>query len=112
VSLTSKTDSSSPPSANLRVTLPGADTSLAMDMQFPFDRLQIGEEKGRLTLGWAYLRTGMPERGLAELERAVSLAPDSSLFLGQLGQALAMTGRSRANIGSELAFSERRNRSA
>jgi serine/threonine-protein kinase len=49
--------------------------------------------KGRATLGWAYLQKGMPEQGLAELEKAVSLAPGSTLFLAQLGQALALTGK-------------------
>jgi tetratricopeptide (TPR) repeat protein len=49
--------------------------------------------KGRATLGWAYLQNGMPEQGLAELESAVSLAPDSTLFLAQLGEALALTGK-------------------
>jgi serine/threonine-protein kinase len=49
--------------------------------------------KGRATLGWAYLQNGMPEQGLAELESAVSLAPDSTLFLAQLGEALALMGK-------------------
>jgi serine/threonine-protein kinase len=49
--------------------------------------------KGRATLGWAYIQKGMPEQGLAELKRAVSELPSSTLFLGQLGQALAMTGK-------------------
>jgi serine/threonine protein kinase/tetratricopeptide (TPR) repeat protein len=49
--------------------------------------------RGRSTLGWAYLKSGMPDQGLAELEQAVALAPDASLFLAQLGQAYAMTGR-------------------
>ena len=47
----------------------------------------------RATLGWAYLQNAMPEQGLAELERAVSLSPDSTLFRAQLGLALALTGR-------------------
>jgi serine/threonine protein kinase/Tfp pilus assembly protein PilF len=48
---------------------------------------------GRATLGWAYLHKGLREEGIAELERAVSLAPDSTMFLGQLGQALARIGK-------------------
>lgn len=48
---------------------------------------------GHATLGWAYLQKGIPEKGVAELEKAVSLSPDSTLFLSQLGQALALTGR-------------------
>lgn len=46
------------------------------------------------TLGWAYLLNGMPDQGLAALRTAVSLAPESTLFLAQLGQALALAGRS------------------
>jgi tetratricopeptide (TPR) repeat protein len=45
------------------------------------------------TLAWVYLLTGRPEEGLAELRQAVSISPGSTLFLAQLGQALAMTGR-------------------
>jgi eukaryotic-like serine/threonine-protein kinase len=48
---------------------------------------------GRSTLGWAYLHKGLPDQGIAELERAVSLAPDSTMFLGQLGQAFARLGK-------------------
>src|SRR6266536_4470231 len=35
-------ETGSPPSANLRVTLPGGDTSLAMDMQFTSTRVVRG----------------------------------------------------------------------
>jgi adenylate cyclase len=48
----------------------------------------------RATLAWVHLLSGRPDQGLAELERAVSLSPDSTLFLGQLGQALALVGQS------------------
>lgn len=44
-------------------------------------------------LGWAYLQTGRAREGLSALERAVELSPGSTLFLGQLGQAYARTGR-------------------
>ena len=50
------------------------------------------------TLGWAYILNGQAEQGIAALEGAVSLAPESTLFLAQLGQALArvgQTGRAR-----------------
>jgi tetratricopeptide (TPR) repeat protein len=47
----------------------------------------------RATLGWAYLYNGSPEQGLAELEKAVALAPDSTMFLAQLGQAFAKLGK-------------------
>ncbi len=45
------------------------------------------------TLGWAYLLKGMPDRGVAELERAVALDPANTLFLSQLGQAFGRVGR-------------------
>jgi eukaryotic-like serine/threonine-protein kinase len=45
------------------------------------------------TRGWAYLYNGMPEEGIAELEKAVSLAPEGTMYLAQLGQALARVGR-------------------
>jgi tetratricopeptide (TPR) repeat protein len=35
----------------------------------------------------------MYDQGLSELERAVSLAPEDTALLGQLGQAYAMVGR-------------------
>jgi serine/threonine-protein kinase len=46
-----------------------------------------------LTLGWAYLLKGLEEPGITELERAVSLSPESTIYLGQLGQAYARVGR-------------------
>jgi serine/threonine-protein kinase len=48
---------------------------------------------GHATLGWAYLLNGMQEEGLAALERAVSLSPGNTIYLAQLGQALALAGR-------------------
>jgi tetratricopeptide (TPR) repeat protein len=47
----------------------------------------------RATLGWAYLYNGLAEQGLAELEKAVALAPDSTMFLAQLGQYLGRVGK-------------------
>jgi serine/threonine-protein kinase len=49
--------------------------------------------RGRSTLGWAYLKSGMPGQGLAELERAAALAPENAMFLAQLGQGYAVAGR-------------------
>ena len=49
--------------------------------------------RGRSTLGWAYLKSGMPDQGLTELERAVALAPEYTLYLAQLGQAYALAGK-------------------
>ncbi len=45
------------------------------------------------TLAWAYLLKGMRDEGIAELQKAVSISPHSTLFLAQLGQALATIGR-------------------
>ncbi|MFL5495016.1 MAG: protein kinase domain-containing protein, partial [Gemmatimonadales bacterium] len=49
--------------------------------------------RARSTLGWAYLRLGMPDRGLAELEHAVRLAHDNTMFLAQLGEAYGLAGK-------------------
>ena len=48
--------------------------------------------RGRSTLGWAYLKTGDVNQGLANLEHAVRLNPGNTLYLAQLGQARAMSG--------------------
>jgi eukaryotic-like serine/threonine-protein kinase len=45
------------------------------------------------TLGWVHLLTGKPDAGIAALERALALSPESTLYLAQLGQALARVGR-------------------
>jgi len=49
--------------------------------------------RGHSILGWAHLLSGRAREGLEELERAVALAAESTLFLGQLGQAYARTGK-------------------
>jgi len=49
--------------------------------------------RARATLGWALFLSGHQSEGIAELEQGVSLAPDSTAWLGQLGQAYALTGR-------------------
>jgi eukaryotic-like serine/threonine-protein kinase len=48
--------------------------------------------RGRSTLGWAYLKNGMPDEGLAQLEQSVQLDPGNTLYLAQLGEAYAMAG--------------------
>ena len=45
------------------------------------------------TIGWAYLLTGQELQGIAALRHAVILAPDSTMYRAQLGQALATTGQ-------------------
>jgi len=51
------------------------------------------DPRGRAILGWAHLKNGNPDTGLAQLERAVSTAPGNTLFWAQLGQAYALVGR-------------------
>jgi serine/threonine-protein kinase len=51
-----------------------------------------GFARGHSTLGWSLLRLGDAEGGISALRKAAALAKGSSLFLGQLGQALAETG--------------------
>jgi TolB-like protein len=43
-------------------------------------------------LGWALIFQGGNAAGIAELEQAVALTPGDTLFLGQLGEAYALTG--------------------
>src|SRR5579863_330168 len=42
--------------------------------------------------GWALIFHDEPTAGIASLEQAAALSPDSTLFLSQLGQAYALTG--------------------
>jgi eukaryotic-like serine/threonine-protein kinase len=65
----------------------------ALDMALQVTQLDPHFAMARSTLGWAYIHKGLPELGIAELERAVSLAPDSTMFLAQLGQGFARTGK-------------------
>jgi serine/threonine-protein kinase len=46
----------------------------------------------RATLAWAEFLRGRTREGLAAMEHAVSLAPGSTLWLGQLGEMYAMAG--------------------
>jgi serine/threonine protein kinase/Flp pilus assembly protein TadD len=59
-------------------------------------RRSVEEEPGfsrcHSTLGWALILHGENAEGIASLERAVALSPGATLFLGQLGQAYALTG--------------------
>jgi serine/threonine-protein kinase len=48
--------------------------------------------RGHSTLGWAYLKKGLSAEGLAELKQSVALAPDSTNWLAQLGQAYGLVG--------------------
>jgi len=48
--------------------------------------------RAHATLGWACLKLGMNERGIAALRKAVAISPGETLFIAQLGQALASLG--------------------
>jgi serine/threonine protein kinase/Tfp pilus assembly protein PilF len=65
----------------------------ALEIALRVNQLDPHFALARATLGWAYIYKGQPDLGIAELERAVSLAPDSTMFLAQLGQALARVGK-------------------
>jgi serine/threonine-protein kinase len=58
--------------------------------------------RGHSTLGWAYFRKGRIAEGIAALEQAVAITPGDTLWLGQLGQAYALSGnpdRAREILG-------------
>ncbi|HXI20508.1 MAG TPA: protein kinase [Gemmatimonadales bacterium] len=65
--------------------LASVQEALALDPNYP---------RAHATLGWACLKNGMPEKGIAALERAAALGSGETLWLGQLGQAYATVGRS------------------
>jgi serine/threonine protein kinase/Tfp pilus assembly protein PilF len=67
--------------------------SEALEIAIRVNQLDPHFALARATLGWAYLYNGLPEQGLAELEKAVALAPDSTMFLAQLGQYFARVGK-------------------
>jgi eukaryotic-like serine/threonine-protein kinase len=49
-------------------------------------------DRAHATLGWALLKNGNADAGLASLERAVSLSPDTTQWIAQLGLAYGLTG--------------------
>jgi TolB-like protein len=49
-------------------------------------------ERGRATLGWAYFLGGRREEGLEQLELAVQIAPDTMMWVAQLGEAHGLAG--------------------
>jgi len=51
-----------------------------------------GSPRAHSNLGWALIFQGDHAAGIASLERAWTLSPNSTLFLSQLGQAYAVTG--------------------
>jgi serine/threonine-protein kinase len=67
--------------------------SEALEIAIRVSQLDPHFGMARATLGWAYWYNGLPEKGLAEMEKAVALAPDSTMFLAQLGQYFARAGK-------------------
>ncbi|MEP6590468.1 MAG: tetratricopeptide repeat protein [Gemmatimonadota bacterium] len=64
-------------------------------------------DRGRATLGWAYLLAGREVEGLAEIERAVEVSQRDSFWLGQLGIAYGRVGEA-AKARAVLTELERR----
>ncbi len=50
-------------------------------------------DRAHATLGWAYLKTGRKDEGVAQLELAASLSGGGNQWLAQLGHAYALVGR-------------------
>jgi eukaryotic-like serine/threonine-protein kinase len=55
-------------------------------------RDEPGSPRCHSILGWSLIFHGEKVAGIASLERAVAIAPGSTLFLSQLGQACALAG--------------------
>ncbi|HSQ31142.1 MAG TPA: protein kinase [Gemmatimonadaceae bacterium] len=55
--------------------------------------LDPGHDRARATLGWAYFLRGDHERGLRELEQAAAFKRGDTLWLGQLGEAYGLAGK-------------------
>lgn len=62
----------------------GAESALAFEP---------GLDRAHATLGWAQIKKGQVEAGIASLERAVSLSPTTTQWVAQLGLAYGLTGR-------------------
>src|SRR5271154_4436296 len=54
--------------------------------------IEPGAPRCHSIFGWALIFNGDHAAGIASLERSVALAPYSTLFQSQLGQAYALTG--------------------
>jgi serine/threonine-protein kinase len=48
--------------------------------------------RGHATVGWAYVKKGLYEKGIESLETAVALSPGDTMWLAQLGQVYGMAG--------------------
>ncbi len=65
----------------------------ALDIAGRITELDPSLTRGHSILGWAKILMGNYDEGIAALQRAVSLSPESSLFQAQLGEAYAMANR-------------------
>jgi serine/threonine-protein kinase len=54
--------------------------------------VDANDPRPRFTLGWALLGLGRRDEALAEMERALAAAPENTLWLGQIGEAYALSG--------------------
>ncbi|MEP7067143.1 MAG: protein kinase [Gemmatimonadota bacterium] len=61
----------------------GAEGALAFEPQL---------DRAHATLGWALIKRGMTDAGLAALQRAVAFSPGTTQWLAQLGLAYGLTG--------------------
>ncbi len=50
-------------------------------------------DRAHATLGWALLLNGAPDEGIGHLQKAVSLSANTTSWLGQLGEAYGLAGR-------------------
>jgi len=66
------------------------EAARAVTRAIQLDRL---DPRAHATLGWALFKQGRIDEGLAELERAVALAPGVGMWLAQLGQGYGLAGR-------------------
>ena len=55
--------------------------------------------RGDVPRWWAYLKNGMLDLGLAQLEQSAVFAPGNTLYLAQLGEAYALVGQAREGSG-------------
>jgi adenylate cyclase len=62
--------------------------------------LDDGQESAHRLLGSVYLRTRQPDKAMAEYERAIAVAPNSSFALAGMGNLLTAMGRFREAIKS------------
>ena len=82
------------------------------------EAVQLGEagvrkspdyDRAHMTLAWAYLLSGRVPEGIAEIEKALVIAPRNTGWLAQLGQAYGLTGQ-REKAREVLATLEQRAR--